>query len=188
MKVYYLLLPFILASFVFAEKSEKKCYHSNHQPNCLNEAYIDIENEIIVLTCKYDDEQWVEITPDYKLYVNGHHIHLNRYQRRLVEDYYDNFMDIIEQAKQIGKEGALIGVKGAKIGIIATAGALKMLVSDYDSDDIEEDLEDEKLELEECAEKLEELAEELEETAEDFEDIHYTMKDEIRDLNKLDWF
>ncbi len=155
---------------------------------CLDEAHIDIENDIIVLTCKYDDEQWVEITPDYNLFINGNRVSLDRYQRRLVADYYDNFMDIIEQAKEIGKEGAIIGVKGAKIGIIAAAGALKMMVSDYDSDDIEEDMEEVKLELEERSEKLEEMADDLEETAEDFEDLHFTMKDEIKDLNDLDWF
>jgi hypothetical protein len=188
MKTFYLFLPLLLISIVFAEKAEKRYHHSDRQFNCLNEAHIDINNDIIVLTCKYDNEQWVEITPDYNLYVNGYHVRLNRYQQRLVEEYYDNFMDIIEQAKQLGKEGALIGVKGAKIGIIATAGALKMLVSNYDSDDIEEDLEGETSELEECAEKLEELAEELEEAAEAFEDIHYTMKDEIKDLNELEWF
>jgi len=90
---------------------------------------MNIENDIIVLTYNYENDQWVEITPDYRLFVNGRSINLDRYQNRLVADYYNHFMDIIDQARLIGKEGAIIGVKGAKIAMIAAAGAIKMRFS-----------------------------------------------------------
>jgi DNA repair exonuclease SbcCD ATPase subunit len=149
---------------------------------------IDIDNDVIVFTCEYDHDLWVEITPDYDLYVNGERIQLNRRQQQMVTEYYDNFMEIIEQAKVIGKEGAKIGMEGAKIGLAAAGAALKMLACDYDSDDLEEEISDDVEELEERAEELEEMAEELEDRADEFEDLHYSMKREIRALDKLDWF
>jgi len=188
MRFLFIILSFLMISTVLGKKIDNRDHRSNYQFNCLDEVDIDIENDIIVLTCNYDRDQWIEITPEFSLFVNGRSVYLDRYQRRLVADYYNHFMNIIDQAKLIGKEGAIIGVKGAKIGIIAAAGALKMLVSDYDSDDIEEDIEEEKSELEERAERLEEMADDLEETAEDFEDLHYVMKKEIKELNNLDWF
>ena len=100
----------------------------------------------------------------------------------------DHFLEIMEQAIEIGKEGTKIGLEGVKIGLIAATGVLKMLASDYDEDDLERVIEDKAEELEIRAEDLEEMAEELEEVAEEFEDLHYTMKNEIDELNDLDWF
>jgi hypothetical protein len=188
MRIICIFIPFVLLSLLFAEKPEKKHNHFNTKPKCFEQMDVDIDNDIIVLTCKYDDSQWVEITPEYQLYVNGMYIGLTRYERRLIAEYYDSFMDIIDQAKEIGKEGAIIGVKGAKIGVIAAAGALKMILSDYDSDNLEDDLEDQTIILEERAEKLEEMAEDLEESADEFEELHYSLKEKISDLNQLEWF
>jgi len=63
---------------------------------------VDIEDDVLILTCKYDRDLWIEITPDHELFISGEHIYLTRYQRRLVGDYYDHFMEIMEQAIEIG--------------------------------------------------------------------------------------
>ncbi len=131
MKFLFIILSFLMISTILGGKVDSRHHQSDYQLSCLNEVDINIENDIIVLSCNYDNDQWVEITPDYSLFINGQRIYLDRYQRRLVADYYDHFMDIIDQAKRIGKEGAIIGVKGAKIGMIAAAGALKMLARVY---------------------------------------------------------
>jgi hypothetical protein len=149
---------------------------------------IDLEDDILVLTCKYDRDLWIEITPDREMYISGEQIHLTRYQRRLVGDYYDHFIEILDRATDIGKEGAKIGIEGAKVGLLAATRAIKMLSDDYDQDDFERDIEEETEELEIRAEKLEEMADKLEEVADEFEEIHYTMKNDIDELNDLDWF
>ena len=191
MKKVLLIIPVFLMIFtlsLFAEKIETNHKDSDHHFKCLKNLEVDIDDDILILTCQNDDDLWIEITPDGNLYISDHRVYLDRSQQKLVAEYYDQFMDIIEQAKLIGKEGAKIGVKGAKIGILAAGAVLKMLVTDYDSDDLEDEIEEEAEELEARAEDLEELAEELEEEAEDFEELHYTMKKEIKELDELDWF
>ncbi len=182
------LILLFLVSSLFAAKSDKVYKSHHYRFDCLENIEVDIEDDVLILTCEYDRELWIEITPDHELYISGVRIYLNRYQRRLVGDYYDHFMEIIEQAREIGMEGAKIGLEGVKIGLIAATGVLKMLASGYDEDDLEREIEDKDEELEIRAEDLEEMAEELEEVAEEFEDLHYTMKNEIDELNDLDWF
>lgn len=182
-----LVILFLIPS-LYAKKVEKVFKSKNNCCNCLDNVDIDLDDDILTLTCKYDHDLWVEITPDREMYIYGERIKLNRYQRRLVGDYYDHFIEILDRAKDIGKEGAKIGIEGAKIGLIAAARAVKMLSSDYDQDDFERDIEEETADLEIRADKLEEMADELEEVADEFEEIHYTMKNEIDELKDLDWF
>jgi hypothetical protein len=181
------MLFFLLPS-LFAAKIDKVIKNHDKSYDCLENVQVDIEDDVLIFTCKYDHDMYIEITDDHKLYISGERIHLNRYQQRLVGDYYDHFMEIMERAKEIGKEGAKIGLEGAKIGLLAAKSAMKMLVSDYDLDDFEREIEDDTEELELRTEELEEMAEELEEVAEEFDDLHYTMKHEIDELNDLDWF
>ncbi len=185
--IYFFLLVFI-ASSLPAAKIDRSGNHRSHHFDCLDNLEVEIENESIILTCEYDNDLWVEITPESKLYISGQRIYLDRDQKRMVGEYYDHFMAIIDRAKLIGKEGAKIGMEGAKIGLLAAKAALKMLTSDYDSDDLEEEIEDEVEDLEIRAEELEELAEELEEKADEFEDLHYSLKSDIDELNELDWY
>lgn len=177
-----LFISLFLVSSLFAAKVDKVFKSHHHRCDCLENVEVDIEDDILILTCEYDRDLWVEITPDHELYISGDRIYLNRYQRRLVGYYYDHFMEIIERAREIGKEGAKIGLEGAKIGLLAAKGVLKILVSDYDEDDLKREIENEAEELEIRAGELEEMAEELEEVAEKFEDLHFTMKSEIDEL------
>jgi len=191
MKKVLFIAPLILLIFTLSllgkevEINHKNC---DHHFKCLENLEIDIDDGILILTCQNDDDLWIEITPDGNLSISDHRVYLDRHQQKLMAEYYDRFIDFIDQAKLIGKEGAKIGIKGAKIGILAAGAVLKMLVTDYDSEDLEEEIEEEAEELEARAEDLEEMAEELEEQAEDFEELHYTVKSEIIELDELDWF
>ena len=182
-----LVVFFILSSVIFADDSHKK--KSRHYGlNCLEDVNIDIEGSTLVISPEYDHDFAVEITKDYRLYVNGRRINTNSRQQDLVQQYYDTFFNIVESAKDIGLEGAKIGLKGAKIGMQAVLGVLKLMDEDYDSEDLEAEIEAEAQKLEEEAKDLEKFAEEIEYLAEDFEDIHYSLKEEVPELNELDWF
>jgi len=183
-----ILVILFLVPSLYAAKVEEVIKGKKNCCNCLANVDIDIEDDNLILTCTYDHDLWIEITSDREMYISGDRIKLSRYQRRLVRDYYDHFMEIMERAKEIGKEGAKIGIKGAKVGLIAAQGAMKMMLSDYDEDDFERDIEEETEELEIRADKLEEMADELEDVADEFEEIHYTMKKDIDQLNELYWF
>ena len=182
-----ILLLFIVASLT-AAKVDKVFKNNHHHSNCLDNVEVEIENDILILTCEYDHDLYVEINPDHELYLSGKRIQLNQYQHNLVGDYYDHFMEIMDRAKEIGMEGAKIGLEGAKIGFIAAKGAMKMLVSEYDHEDFEREIERVSEKLEMRSEEIEEMADDLEEVADEFEELHYTMKSEIDELNDLDWF
>ena len=182
-----LILLFLIPT-LHAAKIEKVLKGKNNCCNCLENVDIELEDDNLILTCEYDRDMWIEITPDRELYISGEKIHLNQYQRRLVGDYYAHFIEILDRATDIGKEGAKIGLEGAKVGVFAASRAIKMLSDDYDQYDFERDLEDETEELEIRAERLEEMADALEEVADEFEEIHYTMKSDIDELNDLEWF
>jgi hypothetical protein len=183
-----LITLLLLSSSLSAAKVDKVFKSNFRHSNSLDHVKVEIKNDVLILTCEYDHDLYVEITPDYELYISGKRIDLDRYQRRRVRDYYDHFMEIKERAKEIGLEGAKIGVEGAKIGLLAAKGAMKMLVSDYDQDDFEREIEEKAEQLEGRSEELEELADELEEIADEFEECHGAMKSEIDELDELDWF
>ena len=42
----------------------------------------DLEDDVLILTCRYNQDLWIEITPDQKLYISGERIYLDRYQKR----------------------------------------------------------------------------------------------------------
>lgn len=160
------------------------------QPNItiLNGIKIELNGNTLVLLNKYDNDEYVEITDSYNLYVNGEQIEMTHGQRSLVRDYYNQFFDITEYAEQIGKEGARLGVAGAKVGVKAAAGAIKLIFSDYESDEFEQEIEREKEHLEELAEELEEKVDEIESMTEEFEEIHRELKHDIPELDDLNWF
>jgi len=149
---------------------------------------ISIDAGSITLTCKYDNSEFLEITDDYDLFLNGEKIFLDSDQQELVAEYYDILSSIIEYAKAIGFDGARIGVAGAKIGLKALAGVMKVLFTEYESAELEGDLEIEGKQLEEMARDLEDKAEDLEHLARALEKTHERMRSEIPQLGNLEWF
>ena len=178
-----LILLLVLSFSVFAAKDTKTSRYS-----LLDNISIDIEDDTIVLTNRVDHEDYVEITQSYQLYINGYEIDLSRSERRLVAKYYNQFFDIIDFAKDLGHDGARIGVVGARFGVKAAAKVLKAVFSEYEIDDLGEELEIESEKLESLIRELEEKAEELEEMADEFEDLHYELRSEVDELYELRWF
>ena len=74
---------------------------SNGSSLCLDNINIDIEDGTLILTNKNDDDETVEITEDYELYVNGRYIRTDYREDKLIRDYYDKFMEIIDYEKNL---------------------------------------------------------------------------------------
>jgi hypothetical protein len=176
----------VFASIGFAGDHCRSYSLFDGQIYSFDEIIIDIDDGSVFITHEYEDDE-IEITRKYELYVNGDLVETNQEQKDLLEEFHTAVMDLEDQAIEIGKEGAKIGIEGAKIGLHAARGVLKMLFTEYDEDDLDRDLEFETELLEKKAEKLEEKAEELEKIADDLDDMFYDMEEEIPEIASLDW-
>ncbi len=143
---------------------------------------LDIDGGDVYLYPNRHHRDEIRITDDYRLFVNGHEIDLDDEDRELVEEIHNLVLDIEKQAYSIGKEGAKLGAAGAKIGIQAVAGVFKLLRFDYDSDDLEKEMEIKAEKLEAQAERLEEQAEELEYMADELETLADRLERDIPEL------
>lgn len=157
-------------------------YHEND-----NLVDIDMEDETIIITNE-DNNALVEITEDYKLFLDDDEITLNAEQQQLVTEFYTLVVDIKEQGQAVGWEGARIGLDGAKLGAKAIGRLVKMLLTRYDEDDMERDMERDADRIEARAELLEVKAEALEKMAFRIEESSYELFDSVDELRDLDWF
>lgn len=149
---------------------------------------IDIRHGTVVIEdCGYDYCR-VEITEDSELYINGEHIETDPDQQKLLREFYEHVEAMEDYAKELGWEGAKIGVAGAKLGLMAIGKVVKLLSPRYDTDDLEREMEDEAEKLEERAEELEEKAEEIDDRLEELEDLAYDLNKAIPELDAYDWF
>jgi hypothetical protein len=177
------VLSFSLVSATWAK--DKTCTVFNSRRCHLDNLDIDTDNDVLVI--KFDDRcrSVVKITDDCELYVNGKYVETTPEQQELVREFHDGVLDIVGQAEKVGVKGAGVGLDGAKLGFKAVIGLLRTLRTDYDMDDLEEDLDYEAAKLEDRARELEDWAEELEETAEDLESVYLEMKGSIPELRDL---
>lgn len=153
----------------------------------LDHVSIDFDDDILVMEFDLDrDEVVVEITPEYNLYVDGYQVDLDDDQQDLVADFYGQATDLAADAALIGYEGAKIGVAGARIGLQSLSGLLRMLLTSYDEDDFERDMERASARIEARAEKLEKKAEKLEARADHIEIVWSRMCREIPELEDLE--
>ena len=186
------LLIFLLVLTGSVSAVDHKCKKINtigkNHITCIDDAEISVRRNTIYITSRDWDEGVVEITEEYELYVDDEFIKLTEYQQELTESYYEMVMQILDDARHIGLKGAKMGVSGAKIGLMAVVGVVKLLSPDYDEEDLERELEEEAEKLEAEAEVLEEEAELIEEIAAELEEVHYELRNEIDSLRKLDWF
>jgi hypothetical protein len=151
-----------------------------------DEINIDIDHESVIITNDEEDGE-IEITDDYELYVDGKLIKTDKRQRQLLVEYHTLVMDIKDYAVDIGKEGARIGIEGARIGLQAVGGVVKMIFTDYDEDDLDDDLDRATERLEARAELLEDRADKIEDMAEDLDDMYYDLEKEIPAIADLHW-
>jgi hypothetical protein len=159
-----------------------------HFDSHLDGVDIDLDGGSIILKHRDRRAETVEITEDYQLYVNGYEVDLDDDQRALVAEYYELGMEIVDYAKELGWEGARIGLSGAKLGLKAVGNLAKLIFTSYDTEDFEREMEREAGRLEARAEVLESRAEEIEDMAEELVDIEWEMNREIPELRELDWF
>ncbi len=161
-----------------------------HNLHCWQVDHIeyDIDDGSLFITHDSPDYETIEITEQYELYINGEKIVLDDHQQALVQDYYDLTMEMVSRAKKIGLEGARVGLEGAKLGIKAVGKVMKMLLTDYDEDDFDRDMEYEAQKIEAKAEILEEKAELIEYLAEEAEMVAEEMREAIPELDRQKWF
>ena len=180
---------FAASSLFSIDLKKNKKDKRNHSFNIevMDDVDIDIEDGVLIVSDERSPD-YFEISEAHDLFVNGEQVKLTGEQQQLVSRYYDLYFEIIGYAKRIGLEGARIGVEGAAIGIKAVAGVFKLLHADYDSDDLEEEMEAEADKLEEKAEVLEDRAAYIEELGDELERLHLTLGEEIPELSKLDMF
>ncbi len=191
MRVLFIVLLTLLFGFSSAFAAGGKCLntysiYNNH--DYFENTDIDFEDGTIIITHKGRHNTIVEITEDYELFVNEQQIKVNAEQKKLVKQYYHLVVDIHEQATEIGLEGAKIGLEGAKLGTKAIRNVLRMFLTDYDSNDLEREMERAAAKLEAQAEELEEQAEEIEAMAEELEEIAEELEEQIPELDDIIWY
>lgn len=182
-----LLVAFLCTDGLCRDHSRVLCGKQNW--HLFDEDDVDVKIEDgSLLIINEDEDQTVEITEEYELYIDDRHIETNEEQQELIAVYYNRMINITEFAKMLGIEGAKIGVSGVKLGFTAIAKVVKLLSEDYDEDDLEEDMEREAEKIEKKAELLERKADRIEEMADELEDLHYELRRSIPELRALDWF
>jgi hypothetical protein len=176
---------FFSANASALEHNHRHCNHDGFFRS--DDVEVSFDDGSITFTEDETDET-VRITEEYELIVNDRTVHLDHNQRRLVEKYYDHFSGLTEDAIEFGKDAAKVGVDGAKLGVHALIGVLKLLSSDYDSDDLEVDLDLKGDKIERMAERIEKRGARLEKRAESLKYLHRELRHEIRELDELEWF
>jgi hypothetical protein len=177
-----LALSMVLAA---GARAHNVCRHGDDWT--FNHKSIDLEDGTLVI--EHEDEDWtVEINEDYELYVNGEKIKTDREQKKLLRRYYRDYEDIEEMAGEIGAEAAKLGVAGAKLGVNAVACVAKLLLEDYDCEDMEIEIDIDEEKIEKMAEKIQKQADKLEEKADDLEKTHRKLKKSIPELGDLEDF
>jgi len=148
---------------------------------------VDFERGNLIIECRDDDDE-VLISDDFDLFINNDKVKLDRGQRKLVKRYYIQHRELRTQAREIGRAGAKIGIRGVKVAGKSIALAIAELLEDGDWDELEDMIDEMTEEIEEDAEDLEDLAEDLEDLVDDLEDTHYDLRDSVDELDELDWF
>ncbi|MBD3179538.1 MAG: DUF2884 family protein [Candidatus Latescibacteria bacterium] len=150
---------------------------------------VDLEfDEDSIIFRERDSGEKVEITDKYELFIEGKNIPLKRSDRRLVRAYYSQFEKVMEEAREIGLEGARVGADGVRIAIKALGKALADLSDDDGMEKLEKEMDRMEKDIEKKAEKLERRAGEIEEEADELQDLHDELRESIRELDQLGWF
>ena len=149
---------------------------------------IAVDHGDVLIYDRNDDDEMVEITEDNRLYVRDKLVRTDEDQQALTREYHDRVVDIKREVKRIAYDGAKIGVDGAKIGLKAVVGVFKLMLPDYDSEDLDREMDMESEKIDAKAKKLEARAAVVDSTVNELERLHYQMKEEIPALSELGWF
>ena len=130
----------------------------------------------------------VAITPEGTLRINGDAVTLDRGQRRLLQDFYGQYVAIEEDAAALGAEGAKLGVASAALAARALTRVVRLTRDDYDEQDLEREMEAEGAHLEREGAALEKRGEALEVLADELGARADGLRARIPELAALDWF
>lgn len=164
--------------------------HESHERNHIGgNQSLDIDDDG---TLRLEHEgrrlEWIEITADYRLSINGRAVETDDEANGLLEEYYDQAVQLIAEAEKLGLKAGVIGLRGGELGLNAVSGVARAFLTEYELEDLERDLEQQADQLEEAAEGLEEEASDLEETADELQDIAKELSYEVPELRKMKWF
>ena len=153
----------------------------------LDNINIDFDDKNLVVT-NTDENTSFKIDKKYELYINGSYVPTTPEQKILTKEMYTSIDLIVEEAKGIGWDGAKIGAEGAKLGFHAILCVFKLISPNYDTDDLENEIDMKASQLEKKAKKIERRAEHIEDMARDLELLSNKMREEIPELQELEWF
>jgi len=174
----------LFAADNYSIKSEDPKFHFE----CWENFNIDVEGKNVVINHYGTDISMVEISEDGELFIDQEKVKTDRQSRALLQDYNHMMRELIASAEKLGYDAVKVGGKGADLGLEAVSGILEVMCTDLEMEELEENLEKKAQKIEQAAEKLEARAEELEDQAEELEAIHDKLKDQIDELDQLEWF
>ena len=163
------------------------CDHDcNHSTFNMEERDYDFEDDCLYIYNREDCDEYIKITSEPELFVNGELIEITYSERRILRKYYYGIREIRDRAIDLGCDGAKLGLKGAVVGLKAVANIPLVLFGDVDR--FEERIENETDRIEIEAEKLEKRGEEIEKLADKIEEYEDKLKIRIIELDDLDWY
>lgn len=146
----------------------------------------EFDDDCIYIYSEYNFDEYIKITSEMDLYVNGELINTGYSDTKILEKYYCGLREIRKRAVDLGCEGAKLGLKGARIGILAVAKLPMVFLGN--ADEFERDIEKEAAKIELEAEKIEKRGEALENFVDEVEELESDLKYRIEELDDLDWF
>ena len=153
----------------------------------IDEAEFQIDDDRLVITPRYATGDEIVMTKDRRLIVNGRDVSLDSREQALVGEFYDLTYQIRNEAKAVAFEGVKLGLKGARLGVKAVGGVLKLLFTGYDEDEFEYDMELAAEKLEREGESLEKRAETVEDLVEHWEEVGEELIESVPELERMDW-
>jgi len=176
------LLPISLKAVNIFDSDDIQLFESN------DNIRFSIKAEHVKIYPKNRSFQSVVITRSGLLYVNDEEISLKPSEKEAAVEYFVLCDSIMADVKILIKEASKIGIDGAKIGISAATGVLRMLSPFYSSEDFERDIEAKASQIEEKAKDLEKYGDKIEEKSDKLETLHRRLKLRVDQLYELDWF
>lgn len=180
------LLAAIVCGAAWAPPAHARLARSHEYRNLAGKE-IDFDGGVLVI--EPEEEDWVvEIDPSCELYIDGERIETDREQRGLLRRYYRQAAGIEDLAREIGRDGADIGIEGAKVGARAIANVARLLLDEYDAVDLDDDVDADARRIERMAKRIERKADRLESMVDDLDALHRRLRRSIPELDGLRGF